>query len=244
MIILKKDGIYLKDWSTKKRDYKQIKVHSFIPYLEHHFSIEDGATFGDFMKYLFKQVDEYSYIFSTQMGGFHLKHWKKEFESLAKIPDEVYCLSIGWSAEYTDWSKRVGKHNFFGHEYEITRTDKELEIYADFSGLGKVKKDDTKEDSDLVNIKYAVEYTPLYELKSLPLQIDNRIIIRGHDWKKILVDANMEMSVYQAIGAVLDEITFAGTPEMREEQFAEIKQTAQEAEEYLKNNPDALKKHL
>jgi hypothetical protein len=224
MLTVKKSGLYVSEY--RKRP---VKVHSYIPFLSHTIKFEDNITFEDFFKYIIKDTKSYSMVFSSHLGHFDLKDWEEEW----RTPIDLDYIYVKWIAEYTDWSKRVGKHEFGGIKYEITDTHKEIEIHVDFSGWGKMKKSEYGNDTsdELVEVSFAIEMTPINQLKALPFKLNEDFQLYELTDSKILVNGIKEFTVYDVIGSVLYEISFAGPPEEREVELSKIKESLKQVEQ-------------
>jgi len=224
---VKKSGLYTSEYGEK-----EIKVHSYIPYLNNVIKLDDDIIFEDFFKYIMKDTKNYSMVFSSHLGHFPLYKWSKEWRSIAEPTTDLDYIYVHWKAEYTDWSKRVGKHSFAGFDWEITDTHKEIDITVDFSGRGKMKKSDLGDDpsDELIEVAYAIEMTPLNKLKNLPFKLDENFQLFELNDSRTLAEGIKNFTVYEVIGAVLFEISFSGPPDERDAELKKIEEAYNEAE--------------
>jgi hypothetical protein len=202
MISLKTDGriIWSQDYGAKKRE-----VPSFLPFMMERFEIEEGATFETFFDHIMKEKDKYSEFFASQLGHYHLEvfesEWQKPFDK--GRGKELFHLEVYWGVDYRDG---------------------ELEEMPCFHGIG--------EPDEHGGRAYAIEFTPINEFKALPLRLNTNYKVEDtSDVQnvKAVFEGTKAFTVYDAITAVLYEITFCGSPPKRDEQRTEIMRRAEEA---------------
>lgn len=209
-IIVKKDGLYGKTHIGYDQ-YEEIKVHSFLPYLNSGIEIEDDVTFEDFFNHIMRQHGKYSQVFASHLGHFKLIEWQDEWNRIAVMDD--HGTSYTMTHLHVQWDA-----NSFLHEGE---TKPNIDIHCDFSGVGI---DNGKE------IGIAVEFTPLNELKPYPLKLNKDFNLYDRFGPKLHVAGICEFTVYDVISCILYEISFAGPPESRDTRIAEINRRAEEVE--------------
>ena len=211
-ITLKKNGaIYYSDGST---NIKPKKVKDFIPYLREEMIIEEGTTFKTLFNIIMKsRLEDYSKVFASHLGHYPLSMWKKEWakKAIPKEPDEVFALEIGW------------------HGYDRFDPDDDCYTNPYFLGIGI---HDGKEQS------FALEFTPIHELKHYPIRLNKRFAFRDNHFKDEFV-VNIGLTVYDVIGAILYEISWSGDPKSRDKRKEKILRSIDEAQKELKNGQAA-----
>ena len=198
MLRIEKDKIkYFKNEDDKK--YRVISNHKgyFLRFLNENIELAEDLTFGDFFKFLIKEKDDINRMFSGSLCGIDFDEFIKDFNKKGdnKKLDEIenFYLELGWISNL--------------HIEEI-------DIFLDFHGKGK----DTEEEMGGGMIVYSIEYTPLNELKKSLLRLNKEFVI--WDWRtnkfEELIITQKDFTLYELIHGILWEITFAGTPDMRD----------------------------
>ena len=119
----------------------------------------------------------------------------------------------------------------------------EISIYPDVHGWGEVDFDKEEElykptKSEGNRQSFAIEFTPLYRLKHLPLRLDTSFVIKDQDKKEVLVEGEKEFSVFEVFGAILSEISFCGLPDDRDEKWQDIVDRVEELEDELEEDSE------
>lgn len=215
-ILVKKDGIYRRHWYGGQHEQK---VDSFVPYLDKILQLDEDVTFGDFFDHVMGEAYQHSTIFYSQLGGFALEDWIGEWsrpDEYDKDLNDLHYLSVYWIAEI--WS----------------HTDK-LEDYVDFHAVGAGEYPDTGEKVEDMN--YSVSFTPLNNLKHLPFKIFNEYKIIQHTSgttkEEYILETKKPMTVYDVIGGILNDVSFYGNPEARQEAGDELNRRAKELDDIL-----------
>lgn len=215
MIELSKNKIvYVTDhYNPDCEKYEKKEVECLHPYLNETVELSDDFTLEDFFRILGRERGVMGMTFSSHLGHYPLQLYIDEIE---KPPtddddeDEIKYLELRRYGELWDWG--------------------DLDLFIDFSGLGK--------EHEGGGVGYAIEYTPLNELKHLPLRLNTDVeISEAKIPSKMLVKGTMVMSVYELISTILCEISFAGSPELRDKQLTEITGAVKEMREVL-GEPD------
>jgi len=222
MIKLTKDSIiYSNDLNPECDKYIEKEVPYLWPYLSERVELSDDFTLGDLFNYIERNIDEFDLIFSSDLGHHSLQLYIDDVKELNLKKDtdtEIDFLEIQRYGEY--WEE-------WG----------EIELHIEFHGVNE------KED-----IGYAIEFTPLNELKDLPLRLNEnfsisrtkipiRIVVHfvrllkkiGIPLKKwdnpytyAYVRGKTCFTVYELISSVLYEISFSGSPGERDAKLSEI----------------------
>jgi hypothetical protein len=226
-ILVKKDGWYYRDWEDGEQ--LERKIDSFIPFLNEQIEVEDDITFEDFFSQIMNESDLVSVIFASQLGHYDLGNWRKEWaKPFVNEPDghtRTKYLEVAWAAEWWD------------HDL-----DREIEEWVAFGGKGEILMDDTDKWEDDMGISFS--FTPINELKGYPFKINTEYKL--FDWaayrknknarkrdKWFAVDGVKRMRVYEVIGGILDDISFYGDPDNRDEKGEELKERCDETDKLL-----------
>lgn len=154
-----------------------------------------------------------------------------------KLPEsEIECLQIYWAGEC---SIMEGKREFslWGsiHGYgPYTPSENEKEMAG---GEGNLPFPEGEK------IGYAIEFSPVNELADYPVDLLTDLKVqeinyddpRPHASAKIIDLGTKPFTLLEMLKSVFYELTFAGTPEERNEQWEEIKESCDEALEEIKN---------
>jgi hypothetical protein len=180
---------------------------SLISYLCDEIWIEKGVSFEDFFNIILKYHEEYSTVFYSHLSGVPLSDFLPEWNELPEKniePDGMKKLIISWE-----------KQGIF-KDSELSDKEHGLEInwLPSFGGIG-IGKDGNEEG-------YAVEFTPLNELKKYPLEILINSTVYNYKTDKILVHIDRGFTVYEILSAIFYEITFVGNPKDREKKSDEL----------------------
>lgn len=226
MITLKKDGIYRFKHYEEKVDEddnilghscNELKVHSFLPYLNEMMEVDEDVTFGDFFFHIMKQKGKYSSIFASHLGNFKLNAWEDEWH---RIPEnsfdgddyEMTAVGLCWHGE--SW-------NYEGED--------EITITPEFHGMG-IDKKSRKE------MGFAIEFTPINKLKQYPFKLDTRLNVYSlQKGSELLLSGKKSFTVYEVVSTVLFEISFSGAPEQRDAHISEIIGQVEEQVEDVKS---------
>lgn len=220
MITLTKDKIiYSNDYNPECEDYIRKEVPYLYPYLEDAVELSDDFTLGDLFCILENEIEPMEVIFGSALGHFPLQLYTNDMYKFAE--DE------GDKLDYLQIQR-------FGERWEHSGG---IDLSIDFHGVSSVE-----------DINYALEFSPLYTLKDLPLRLNIEFIINEmkcpskimrffiklrnriykpsfgwlHQFSYTYVKGTTCFSVYELISTVLSEISFVGTPEMRDKKIAEI----------------------
>jgi hypothetical protein len=254
MIHLSKDGIrFTNHYNPNCDKYVDKMVDSLIPFLREEVTLSDDYTLEDLFKVLEKNLYEYNIIFNSELGHHPLECYVEDInEPFDPIEDDdIEYLEVQWICTCEDWESQGYK-----------KLKKEIQFYFDFHGWGTWYHDENSPHSKGTKGGIAIEYTPLKELKYLPLKIKTKTEIRLEDGTfekdengkfvdKILFSGDRYFSVYEFVAAILYEISWGGSPENRDEVFKKITQDCKEAKEAIENGDeskfmtfDDLKKEL
>lgn len=200
MIILKKHS---NNFSVKIANSYIPITESLIPYLCEDIKFEKGVTFENFFNIILKHHKEYSKVFTSHLSGVPLSEFMPEW---VKSPDE----------ENSDNMKKiiVSWENMYEFEKDIIKDGIEISWLPSFIGEGVDEKGK--------DISYAIEFTPLNKLKKYPFELITNSKLYDIETNKKLLCMNRTFSVYEVLSAVFYEITYSGTPTMRDKKIKSL----------------------
>ncbi len=228
MITLTKDKIiYNNHFNPECDEYVKKEVWSLWPYLSDRVVLSEDFTLEDLFNHIEKNKEAFDIVFHSCLGHYPLQLWIDEIKkSGPKKDDEIDYLEIYRWGEYWDWG--------------------DIDLSIGIGGVGK-KEDDPS---------YGIGFTPLNEIKNLPLRLNedfgiseviipSRIVLFfarllkkigvpvgkwNNSFNRMYVKGKTEFTVYELIAAVLYEISFYGCPEERDGTLVEIEQDVEETE--------------
>lgn len=189
---------------------------SLIPYLCEEMELEKGVTFEDFFNIILKYHEEYSKVFVSHLSGVSLSEFMSEW---AKLPDKedsdnMKRIVISWEDMY-----EFGK--------DIIKDGLEIPWLPDFFGEGVNGKGE--------DVSYSIEFTPLNKLKKYPFELITNSKLYDIETNKELLFMNRTFTVYEVLSAVFYEITFTGTPAMRDKKIKSLGKTTKSMMDELGN---------
>jgi len=229
MILLTKDKIiYSNHYNPECDKYVEKEVDNLYLYLNERVElISDGFTLEDLFKYIGRNIDEFNLIFSSHLGHHSLELFVDEIKKPGPEKDD--------EIDYLE-IRRYGEYRDWG----------DIDLFIDFCGINGKE-----------GLGYAIEFTPLNELKHLPLclnkdfsisevRIPSRIVMYlvgllkkigiplgkwDNPFAHIYVRGKTNFTVYELISAVLYEISFGGNPEERDAKMSKIEEDVKEMKE-------------
>lgn len=242
MIYIRKNGIFYENgYSPDAEEYLFTKVKSFIPYLGEIIHIDKEITLEDIFLIFEKDENLVNIIFGSQMGHHSLSAYLEDIKKdcMDESREELEYIELNWVAEQFDYKKFYERHKddekdiILGPLHEPDEDEvNEIEIYVDVHGWGEYIPADGEEENyeegyvPPTHGSYAIEFTPLYRIKHLPIRLNKKFIIREEgirgDEENIIVEGEKEFTVYEIFGEILSEITFAGLPEERDKKWNDV----------------------
>ena len=226
MITLTKDKIiYSNHFNPECDEYIKKEVGSLWPYLNDRVVLSEDFTLEDLFNHIEKNKEAFDIIFHSVLGHYPLQLWIDEIKKPgSKKDDEIEYLEIHRWGEYWDWGN--------------------IDLSIGVSGIGK------KEDGP----SYGIGFTPLNELKHLPLRLNenfeigeviipSRIVLFfarllkkisipvgkwDNSFNRTYVKGKAEIMVHELISAILNEISFYGNPEERDGKMVELEKDVEE----------------
>lgn len=202
MITLKKNN----DFFSFTLGKAEVPVEeSLIRYLSDDIQFENGVTFGQFFNIILKHHEEYSEFFSSYLNDVALSDFIGEFNSPSTRTKEEQVMDyvcIHWGTTYV-FPDEVNKAIY-------------IKKIAEFNGFEY--KQNTFSDGG-----YALEYTPINELKKYPFKLIPNHIIADMNSTKTLFTLDRDFTVFEVLVSVFNEITFMGNPTEREDALQKLK---------------------
>ena len=175
-------------------DNEEKELISLQPYLSEDITLSKDFTLGDLFYFLEKEEGFFNLVFASQLGHYSLNTFIKEYEK--SIPE-------------TNWGDGEIKYLQVYHICEIG-SDGDIEFDLGFDGAGEAGQG------------YAIEFTPLNELKKYPLQINENFDVYREGAHQRVIHGTRLPTVYEFVGAILFEISFIGSPEIRDNAWKEL----------------------
>jgi hypothetical protein len=222
-VILKKNAASFEfiDWNSDLGEYVvEKKPTCLVEFFNEVLELEEGITFGEFMKFIFddKYIDLYSDIFSSYLGRYELRNWMDEFEkSYTPNPD--------------DKDKMTELQVFYsGTEISDNDWDGWIQDLPEFHGWGEYEPGEFS--------GFAVEFSAINTLKHFPLVLKNEFqIIKYENRERIVIaDLKRALTVFNVLAAILYEISWSGSPSERDGHLEEIMGRLKSATEEIDKN--------
>ena len=197
-VVLVKGGKLMINTQKSRRGIKML-----APYLTKPFRVEEGASVLDLLKSLSEFDDEIKLQFWYHIGVCSVKELLVE----ASLPEEddvdLKYTKLSWSTDVYD--------------------DMVFSDYIDFSGMGPDPDDNNNSKDADGNCHFGLSLSNINRYSRLPLKIDYTYKldsykkVNGKYKKKRIFSMFREMTVADAVGGFLDDITFHGSSSSRKE---------------------------
>jgi hypothetical protein len=261
MIIFKKSGIfYDNDINPEHEDYIYEKVDSIIPHLTEVIEFDKNLTLRDFFMLLEPDEELIDIVFGSHLGHHPLGPYAEEVKNDC-VPDgkkDMDYISCSWVADQFDYRMFYEKHKDDEHDeesisfrlgldlHEPTEEDEnDISIYVDVHGWGPYdpSEDDPYDEDNPAptHTSYAIEFTPLNRMAHLPIKLDTHFEMRDRNElgdEDPVAEGHMQFSVFEAVGAILSEISFCGLPKDRDDQWQDIVDSVDEAKEKFNDDDE------
>lgn len=209
-IVVKKDGLFRYYWDSGQQIKK---IDSMLMWLHYPLYLDDNITFEDFFNHVMNDVELASIIFYSHLGGYSLSDWVGEWNK-PDPGDEKYTnqqidhIEIYWVAEY--W---------------ITKKDKQMDENVGLHGVGRSKDKDCHGDNEWHNTNFSFSFTPINEFKHYLFKLNtdwklldqNCTIPLSYSQNKDQLLMSKNMTVYDVVGCILDDLSFYGDPSERQD---------------------------
>jgi len=206
MIKLSKDKIIRYRCGNGRHDEITEEVNDLIPFLNDEVEIDGIFTLRNLFNIIVKNRDLYEKMFASHLGHFPLHLYLEDMNKKSSVKKgmDIDTLELKWRYELChagERDKTIG--NYF-------------DIFISFHGIEKDKDD---------IVPFSIEFHSLNELKDIPINIDNITLVYDKTYSQdvpIFVGKKY-FTVYDLLGAVFYEISFNGSPELRDKRWNEIK---------------------
>ena len=199
MIYIRKNGVFYENsYNPDADEYVFTKVESFIPYLNEVIHIDSQITLEDFFNILEKDEDIVNIIFGSYMGHFPLRPYLDDIQR--KCPDEgeedmeyedMEYIECSWVIEQFDYKvfyekfkdEKRSTDDIFG---PLRKPDgdevNDITEYVDIHGWGPYVPGEHEVygegEEPPTHMSYAIEFTPLYRMKHIPIKLDKNFVMR------------------------------------------------------------------
>lgn len=223
-------------WVPEKQKHVEKEINTLIQFLQCYVEIESGTKFRDLWKFIVCDQKILQLVFMTALGGhplnLYIKEANKPPKDEPKDPDDsIQFLKFSWGNEYHedyDEPKGSGKLEFY--------------LYPDFHGWGKYREKHAVGGEKIEETSYGIDLTPINELMDFELKIDDKLVVRDIFVRgsvqppKNILTAKLTFSLYDILYAVLNEISFYGSPEKRESTLKVLQGRVKKVDEDIANN--------
>jgi len=170
-------------------------------------------------------------------------YWKELNSKKFKNDGDIEYLQLSWVSSIDEFQGVVDS----GHSWEFSGIGKEGVIPQDIVD-NFPKKEIERMKKENYTQSYAIEFTPIYKLAGLPIQIKNSINVE--DWRGIreaknkkkfydkmntALDVQPSITLIEVLYWILWELSFCGSPEQRDEKKEDI---TSRVDEYKKAKED------
>lgn len=239
----------------------ETEVKRITPFLTHRVSLSNDFTLLDFFKLIHSEQDIINIIFESHLGHHDVQLYINDCFKQCPLDDkdkDLLYLELSWCAEcFNSYEyrkeridsikeKRPEDIDIFdesllkGEDSEDIEDDvTEVEIYTDFHGWGNVGTDPTEKFIPDYG-PLAIEYTPIYQIKHLPIHLNEVFVCYNLNKPgSIIVEGRKTFTIYDFIGGILDELSFCGTPERRSDISEHLDQMSEDLKRLFdKKNED------
>ena len=219
MILLTKDKIL-----RTENGEKYGEVEMLTCFLDEGLQLEEGVTFERFFLLLLQEKDFVNAVFMSAMGGYEVGDYQEELTQELPSNKDIDYLVLSWRAVYFPPAVEEDERGMFDFDLDLSG------VRPGHDGEGE---------------KVTIGFSSLYEYKSLPMHIDPLVSICNANDGSVFNCGEKIPTVYEVISAILDEITFYGKPEERNQTrgqvLADTEACKKELSDEATNNDTAAK---
>jgi len=233
--LTKNKAIYSNHYRPDSDLYVEKEVDKLFSHLDEVVELSDNFTLADLFFYIEREKDLFDVVFTSNLGHY---------------PLQLFIDEIKKSLVEKDWVKNISYLELrrYGEYFEG-----DIEIAISFCGVNEETDDG-----------YAIEFTPLNEIKHLPLKLNKTFRItkwrifskwvayplgwirrilnipleRWNPYERVYVSGTTYFTLYELISTVLSEISFCGSPEERDKKWNTIERDITEVLSNLQKAKD------
>lgn len=209
MIRIEKDKIFYTDFSNEPLEIFSAEIPAYLG---------DVIELGEFVTFsrIFDLIEDHKALFNTifakDLGNFKIEQFLEEYHQPVSHTPDRYDLEVHVVCQ--------------AHNYQDYRN---IEYYVSFHGKGILKND----RQALEPYPISLSFTPLNELKNKYIRANNAVEIYtysegGNIERSVLYEG--EIKLFDFFAAILNEISFFGSPDNRNEVSGEIAESAEALE--------------
>lgn len=210
-VLLKKTGFYVQQENENLGKLELVNVNETdynLPYyLDYTLSIEDGVNVEDLLTILNNNSGVIDEHFLSKTRGFKIKPY---FDDMVKTP-----TNIETECKYVEFYWLVDEYSF--------KEENRLECYTSFHGISKVD-----------DVAWGLSYSPICEWKHLPLKVNKTFDISYYSTRKNKMISKLKLdkdfTLRDFISGFLNEITFHGYPEHRDQFMKNLEEMEKDIE--------------
>lgn len=226
MLKIYQDKLIFNRYGNPKED-KEVNPKEIPAYLACELKIEKGVTFGRIFELILLHKDLFNLIYDAgQLYGHDIGAFEEQFNM---EDDEDKKENYGTIMEHLEVS-RIVEH------YIDDDGEESWEFYLSFGGYGEWGGDQKDENGDPVKGGISVSFSPLNQLKKYPIIYDDKVKVYGNNFKtkelnKIEYETRIPITLFDFIGAILNEITWHGIPKSKQKFIDELNETVKRIED-------------
>ena len=219
MITITNDSIYKSDFSIVGiRNPELLEIipdDEIIGYLSEEVELGESVTFERLFEIIIENKEMFNDIYHSCLGGYSLAPFIDEVDDIPTEKSELKFLEIFWHSD---------------------KSDNEISMVSGLHGIG-VETSDNSPYNKGDSIIYAVDFTPLNNLKYLIVRLNKDVIIMDYDRKddeKFQIELGRKsFTIFDLFYAILYEISWNGDPDGREDRLSEIEKSIEVSEKEI-----------
>ncbi len=220
MITITNDNIYRSDFSVvDMRDPTSLEIipdDEIIGYLSEEVELGESVTFERMFEIIVDNKEKFNEIYRSCLGGYSLSPFINELDDIPTEKSELDCLEVFW---YSD------------------KSDNDITIVSGLHGKGvETSEDGPYKKGDIIS--YAIDFTPLNNLKYLRIYLNKEVIIMDYDKtgdNSIVKLGNKSFTIFDLFYAILYEISWNGDPTGRKDRLSELEESIEMSEKDIEN---------
>jgi hypothetical protein len=206
VIILKKDGLYIREYNEELDKNQELKINKPISYYYlHEVELEEGFNFYDFFNILNPFINKFDEHFMSSTRGWPLKDWfDSMLEKDVKKHENIDSIKFRWISE---------KNNYYFREDDTTEVN--LDTYLHLSGW-----------SEKENCSYSLNFLELNSVRNCPMILDLNCVINEFNEEQSkyveIFEYTKPINLHKLLSCVFNEITFFGSPKTSKNKLEDL----------------------